>query len=128
MSETKTVTLSDGSVWTYNRLTQDWTGKRQVPGCNIPRGKWLRPCLADDSPLTAFDHRAIADVLDGEASALTPPAPNRTAWSIIRTAVSEARGVDGTYEECSAKLDDIARRVDDQLSALSAVARSDTET
>ena len=52
-----------------------------------------------------------------------PTAPNKTAWSIIRTALSEAQGVDGTYEECSAKLDDIARRADDQLSALSAVAR-----
>lgn len=56
----KTITLSDGSVWEYREYGNSsklfWANDADDRGCD-------EPSLREDKPLTADDHRKIADVL-----------------------------------------------------------------
>lgn len=56
----KTVTLSDGSVWEYRTLVNG----QKLWACDAEDRGTIEPSRSDDEPLTASDHRAIADVLD----------------------------------------------------------------
>ena len=63
----RTVTLSDGSVWRFDGFVQ---GNPECPAWSGQdlNGEWEAGWMAPgvhEGALTATDHRAIADVLDG---------------------------------------------------------------
>ncbi len=60
---TNRVTLSDGSVWQYYPLAPETTRWQQATVEGVRCGREPRLILGFE-PLTASDHRAIADVLD----------------------------------------------------------------
>ena len=70
----RSVTLSDGSVWELfaDKTAEAWICLTPAEGRYVPRGGWRYPALWHEGPLTAADHRAIADVLDGVATAPAP--------------------------------------------------------
>ena len=68
----RTITLSDGSVWEYSPLSDEacrwsrWDHSGISRPCDFV-GK--EPHLSHGQPLTASDHRAIADILEPRAAA-----------------------------------------------------------
>jgi hypothetical protein len=63
--EARTVTLSDGSVWTWHPENDRWIG--EMPKIHT-KPCVMSPFLFAGNRLTASDHRKIADVLDPAAA------------------------------------------------------------
>ena len=89
MSSERTVTLSDGSVWEYVRTGGGCVWATVIDGQTAYA---IHPRLMNVEPLTASDHRAIADVLDPPSLAVGAPQGEPDVGAVMRgefTAIGE---------------------------------------